>query len=153
MQKQTLYMETTQIHPSVTAAQIVNELVKMGATQVNTEYRDTEIVGLRWIMRVNGHDRVFSMPVRIAAIEAILLKRVVRRTKDINRKIKEQSRRVAWRQLLRWVQAQMCMIECGMAEREEIFFPYLQHPETGRTVFEHFRETGFRALPAPSVKQ
>ena len=61
-------------------------------------------------------------------------------------RIREQARRVAWRQLLRWVQAQMAMIQCGMAESGEVFFAYLQSP-CGQSIFEVFAEQGLRMLP------
>jgi hypothetical protein len=66
-------------------------------------------------------------------------------------RVREQAERVAWRQLLRWAQAQLAMIETGMAAAEEVFLPYLQEP-SGRTVYEVFAESRFKALPAPESK-
>lgn len=151
MTKKTLYMETTEVPAERTAGEIISELVKAGATQINTEYANGAIVGLRWIMRVNGQDALFAMPARVDPIYKILHSRS--RNTWLSDKEKEKlqakARRVAWRQLLRWTQAQIAMIECGMTEPSEVFFPYLQHPMSGRSVFDHFKESGFKALPAP----
>ena len=150
--KQTLFMETTGIDAGRSAAEIVGELVKAGATAVNTDYEDGEIVGLRWVMKVRGVDQLFSMPVRVAPVEKLLLSR--RKgfiDAEARQRIHEQARRVAWRQLLRWTQAQMAMIQCGMAESGEVFFAYLQSPG-GASIFEVFAEQGLRMLPRGEEK-
>jgi hypothetical protein len=147
MTKKTLYMEYTEVPAERTAAEVVSELVRMGANQINTEYDQGVITGLRWIMRINGTDVLFAMPARVEPVYKILLKR--RRDsyrKDIQDAVRLQSRRVAWRQLLRWTQSQLAMIECGMAEAGEVFFPYLQTPE-GRSIFDTWKEHGVRMLP------
>jgi len=144
--KQTLFMETTEVEAGRSASEIVAELVKAGATAINTDYEGGTIVGLRWVMKVRGVDQLFSMPVRIGPVEKLLLARRKGYLADADRKrIHEQARRVAWRQLLRWTQAQMAMIQCGMAESAEVFFAYLQSPG-GQSIFEVFAEQGMRLL-------
>ena len=148
MTKKTLYMETTQVPASQTASEIVAELVKAGATQINTEYANGEITGLRWIMRIAGQDALFAMPARIEPVYKTLLnRRTDRRFPDVQAKVKQQATRVAWRQLLRWTQAQLAMIECGMTEAGEVFFPYLQTPQ-GISVFDTYKQFGGRMLTA-----
>ena len=150
----TLFMETTEVPAERTAAEISAVLIQAGATQINTAYESGEIVGLRWTMRVpGGRELLFSMPARVDPIFQIFQKR---RKYEWDRKEKAaddrtKAKRVAWRQLLRWVQAQVAMIECGMAESAEVFFPYIQAP-SGQTLFEHFKEQQFKALPAPEVQ-
>ena len=53
-----------------------------------------------------------------------------------------QAYRVAWRNILDWVQAQMALLEIGMAKMEEVFLPYMQDRE-GVTVFERMEQRGF----------
>jgi hypothetical protein len=153
--KKPLYMETTEIAAERTAGEIVTALVNAGANQINMEYKDGKIIGLRWIMRVGGTDALFAMPARVEPIYKILRKRVsgyVPAGGEVERKLRAKATRVAWRQLLRWVQAQAAMIECGMTEAGEVFFPYLQTP-SGQTIFETFKESGIKALPAPEKAQ
>jgi hypothetical protein len=128
-------MGTTSIDPQQTAAQIVSELVRAGATSINTDYENGRITGIRWIQRVRSTECLFEMPVRVDP-----LKKHIRDA--------AQAERTAWRQLLRWVQAQNAMIEVGMAEAGEVYFAYMVNPGTNRTVFEHLVDTQFKALPS-----
>jgi hypothetical protein len=141
-------METTEIPAERTAGEIVAELIKAGASAINTDYDAGMITGLRWVMKVRGVDQLFSMPVRLVPVEKLLLaRRKGYLDADTRVRIHEQARRVAWRQLLRWIQAQMAMIQCGMAEAGEVFFAYLQAPGGGQSIFEAFAEQGMRMLP------
>jgi hypothetical protein len=135
--KKQVYMGTTKIAPQQTAAEIISELVRAGANSINTEYSNGKISGIRWLMRVRGTDCLFEMPIRI---------------EPLNKKIDnlEQAERTAWRQLLRWVQAQNAMIEVGMAEAGEVYFAYMVNPSTNRTIFNHLVDSQFKALPAPT---
>lgn len=156
-QTKTLYMETTEVPAERTAAEVIGELVKAGATQVNTEYTAGAITGLRWIMRIAGRDTLFAMPARVDPIYQILHKRARngsqwRGSPDQIANLQLKARRVAWRQLLRWTQAQLAMIDCGMSEAGEVFFPYLQTP-SGNSIFETFKEHGLKMLPAPEETQ
>ena len=54
----------------------------------------------------------------------------------------DQAYRVAWRNILDWVQAQMALLEIGMAKMEEIFLPYMLDRK-GRTFFERMEQRGF----------
>lgn len=147
--KKPLYMENTEIAPERTAAEIVQVLVTAGANQINTEYDAGKIVGLRWIMRIAGNDALFAMPARVEPVFKLLRRR---RTGYFSRQdetnLRAKATRVAWRQLLRWTQAQMAMIECGMAEAGEVFFPYLQSP-SGQSVYDMFKDNGVKMLEAP----
>lgn len=139
--KKSLYMGTTRIDATKTAGEITSELVKAGATSINTDYKAGRVCGLRWVMRVNGSDVLFDMPVRIYPIAKLIRDR-------------EQAERVAWRQLLRWVQAQNAMIETGMVQAVEVYLPYVVvHAGTGQTLFQRMSESKFKMLPAPEKPQ
>lgn len=149
-QKKTLFMETTSIDATQTAGQITAELVKAGASQVSCEYDNGKVVGLRWVMKIGTGTRLFTMPARVEPVFKILNGR---RKYAWDQRAKAaadraQAERVAWRQLLRWVQAQLAMIDCGMTEAAEVFFPYMETPH-GQTIYALFKENEFKALPAP----
>jgi hypothetical protein len=136
MARKTLFMETTKIDAIRTAGEITGELVCAGAASINTDYKNGKPCGLRWVMRVNGSDLLFDMPVRVEAVNKIISNR-------------EQAERVAWRQLLRWVQAQNAMIETGMVQAVEVYLPYLViHGGTGQTLFNRMSEGKFKMLAA-----
>ena len=61
MKKQTLYMETTGIDAQRTAGEVISELVSAGANQIATTYDQGRVIGLRWVMKVNGIDQLFEM--------------------------------------------------------------------------------------------
>jgi hypothetical protein len=155
-ERRSLFMETTEIPAERTAAEISAEIIKAGATQIATDYKDGQILGLRWTMRVFGGDVAFSMPARVKPVYEIFAKRKGYSSsywwkKDANgnptdkpydENLYAKARRVAWRQLLRWVQAQLAMIETGMVRPEEVFFAYMFDPVKDQTLFQNFETTG-----------
>jgi len=152
-QKRTLFMETTEVPAERTAADISSVLIQSGASQIATDYEQGKITGLRWSMRVCGRDLLFAMPARVEPIYEILRKRRSGPMFDADKeKLRAKAARVAWRQLLRWTQAQMAMIECGMAEPSEVFLPYLQTPG-GQSLFEAFKGSEFKMIAAPERPQ
>lgn len=139
----TLYMETTQISPERSSAEIISVLARVGATQINSTYKDGRITGIRWCFVVMGAEQVFEMPVRIDPITSTL-----RRAGRLPYSDKEKPSRVAWRQLLRWVEAQAALIETGMVEQAEPFAGYAIDIRSNRTFFQVW--TSQLALPAPT---
>lgn len=63
----------------------------------------------------------------------------------------DQAKRVAWRILTQWVQAQLALIELGSVQPEQVLLPYVVDRRTGRTVYELMLDKKFSglALPAP----
>lgn len=154
MKRPTLYMETTSIDAQRTAGEVISEMVSAGANQIATTYDQGRVIGLRWVMKVNGIDQLFEMPARVEPVFKVLNGR---RKFDWDRKQKApddraQAERVAWRQLLRWVQAQNAMITTGMVKPEEVYVAYWIPPGAERTLFQHLSDTQFKALPAPEAK-
>ena len=144
-----LYMETTKIDPQRTAGEVISELVRAGATSVKTDYASGAVSGLQWVMSVRGANILFDMPVRTEPVFALLNGRrkfnpAINAAQD-----RQQAARVAWRQLLRWVQAQNAMIETGMVEPAEVYLPYMLNHGTGLTLYQHLCESKFKMLAAP----
>lgn len=149
MAKKSLYMETTGVNASKTAGEITAELVRAGASSINTDYKDGSISGLRWVMKINHQDVLFDMPVRVDPVFKLFQSR---RSWPPNHAVKdkEQATRVAWRQLLRWVQAQNAMIATGMVEAVEVYLPYMViNHGTGQTLFQRMNDSQFKMLSAP----
>ena len=156
MSKRTLFMETTEIPVQKTAGDILGLLVRAGATQVSLDYEGGKITGMRFTYPVDGYPVPFRLPVRTEPIFKILNGR---RASAYNRveakdKDRDQAERVAWRQLLRWIEAQIAMIETGMVKTDEVFLPYATTP-SGETMYEHFIASGSaaRLLPAPEAQR
>lgn len=63
-----------------------------------------------------------------------------------------QAERTAWRQVLRWVEAQMALIDAGMTQTHEVFMPYAVIPGTkDQTMFQAW-ESQQKALPSPAAR-
>lgn len=158
MKSKLLHMESTKIDPGRTALDIQAELVKAGATQVATSFRDGKAIGMHWSINVNGVETVYQMPARVEPIHRIFCRRKgykQNRTPDGRLHfphLMEQAERVAWRQLLRWVQAQIAMIETGMVQPQEAFAAYWIPPGQTQTLFALIEAQQFKALPAPGAQ-
>lgn len=63
----------------------------------------------------------------------------------------EQARRVGWRIIRTWLEAQIALIQIGLVKVEQVFLPYAQN-EKGETVFEAMEKAKFGGLllPAPT---
>ncbi len=142
----TLFMETTEIPAEKTAAEIEAVLIKNNAQAILKDYEGGELAAVSFKFRVNGNDVPFRLPCRWPAIAEILRRRAkisdfswkytgeydVRRRRTIEAKAKK----VAWRQILRWVQAQLALVETNMVTVQEVFTPYMQIGAQGETVYQ-----------------
>ncbi len=144
--KKTLFMETTKIEPGQTVGEIQRVLGKYGAGAILTEYDKGEVVAVCFKVNVNGKDIPFKLPCRPEAIYQVLIKR--RKNMMTDRGIetaKLQAKRVAWRQILRWIEAQMALVETDMVKLQEVFMPYIQL-KLGNTLYEQLEGTKFKML-------
>lgn len=149
MAKNGLYMESTEISPTQTAGEITGLLVRVGARQIVMDYDEPgKLTGLHFALVIHGAHHPFRLPVRTDAIYRIL--QAGHNAWDAHKyedKDRVKAERVAWRQLLRWIQAQLAMIDVGMVETQEVFLPYLVE-HSGKTLFQVFEESRFKMLPA-----
>jgi hypothetical protein len=126
-------MASTGINAEKTAGEISTILSRSGLVKyIQFEYDDGNIAGISFII-MQGEKRVpFRLPARIDPVLTVMLN-----DKKTPRHLcyKDQARRVAWRQVLRWVQAQMAMIEIGMVDIKEVFMPYMVG-NGGKTLYE-----------------
>jgi hypothetical protein len=148
----TIFMETTAIAPERTIGEIQKILVQAGAKQILMEYEEKEVAAVCFMLDVNGNLVPFRLPCRWQSILKMLAER--RRDykqgwggqrEEIKKSLEPQARRVAWRQILRWVEAQMAIVETQMVKLAEVFLPYAQMPD-GRTVYEHLENRKFMML-------
>lgn len=149
--KKTPFMGTTEIDSKRTAGEISTLLVEHGARHIALEYDEAgKVTAMSFVLIVSGVPHPFKLPARIEAMQAFFKRRRIEtmkwRAHEFEAKDREQAERVAWRQLLRWCEAQFALIETGMVKKEEVFSPYLLN-EDGRTLFECLEESRFKALP------
>lgn len=154
MPTKTLYMETTGIATDKTAAEITSLLVKSGAREIALEYgTGGKLEGLRFALVIEQVPVSFALPVRVEPVfQTINGRRAKGNQQAAAARDRVQAERVAWRQLLRWVQAQLAMIDTGMVQTHEVFLPYLIHAGTNQTLFEFFSGEGLKQLTAGGSK-
>lgn len=132
--KASIYMGTTQIDANKTASEVTALLMRSGARQIATDIDDEQrISGLRFVLMIQQFPLTFALPVRVDPL--------LKHFRD-----RGQAERVAWRQLLRWIQAQFAMIDIGMVQAHEVFYPYLLRPGTDQTMFQVFMDNGVKML-------
>ena len=142
----TLYMQTTKISAEQTAAKIQNLLGMNGAKAIMSEFEKCEVVALSFKIEINGREIPFRLPIREEPIFKHLYTRVKNQKKEREQEIREQAKRVAWRQILRWLEAQLALTQTGMAYIKEVFMPYIQIDISGQTLYQRMSKDNFQAL-------
>lgn len=142
----TLFMETTKIESSNTVAQIQALLGASGCTGVMTTYLNKEVVGISFQVSIKEKNIAFNLPCRWKPIYNKLFLRIKKARLGKLEDLENQAKRVAWRQLLRWIEAQLALVDTEMVKVEEVFMPYIQIDINGKTLFEKINESGFKAL-------
>lgn len=136
----TLFMETTRIAAERTVVEIQQILAEHGATAILLDYEAMKVSAVSFRYTADGQQIPFRLPCRWQSVETLLRKSGKRPARDDT--YESWARRVAWRQILRWVEAQMALVETSMVKVHEVFFPYIQ-TKTGQTIFEIQEQRGF----------
>jgi hypothetical protein len=142
----TLFMESTKIDASQTVGEIQRVLGEYGAASVRMDYANGEVVAVLFTLKIDDGDPIpFRLPCRWEAIKKIFESRKKRRD---NRgrppgDLTAQSKRVAWRQILRWVEAQLALTETNMVKLQEVFMPYLL-ADKGLTLYEKIESQNWK---------
>lgn len=144
----TLFMETTKIDPEQTVGQIQGLLGRYGASGIQIMYEKMEISAVTFAVEVDGRNIHFVLPCRWTAVHTVIVNRMRKVRESRKDEYVLQSKRVAWRQILRWVEAQLAMVETDMVRLEEVFMPYLVVGKGGLTLFDKMSNDKF-LLEAP----
>lgn len=144
-----LFTYTTTIEPSVTIAEITENLVQHGARAVMSNYtKNGKIESLSFkIATPEGKIMAIKLPCDPKPVFKVLEiqyseRKIPRATVD-----EHQALRVAWRIVKYWVEAQMALLETQMVKMEQIFLPYAIVKD-GKTLFEAMKEDQFKLLDA-----
>ena len=119
----TMYMETTKIKAIKTISEIQSLLVKAGAEKIMIDYNGGEPVSLVFSINYLNNSIGYKLPCKMDNIFQYLQEKRAY-PGDYTDRDHEQSVRVAWRQILRWIQAQFALLDVGMVDIKEIFLPY-----------------------------
>lgn len=134
---------TTKVGVPATTAEIQKILTKYGAKSIMMDYDDAGIISaVSFKVVEKGNPIYFKLPADIAGVSAAL-------KRDGEYRDEDHSRRVAWRILKDWIEAQMALIDAKMAELPQVFLPYAQ-TSTGETVYERMKGSEFKLLGGPN---
>lgn len=138
MRKKRIYMETTSIPVGQTVAEIQRTIGEYGATAVLVEYDQGEVVGISFKIIFIDRTLPIKLPCRWQAIFNVMYARKKRGTHNerVLESMKEQAKRVAMRQVLCWVKAQLAFCDTDMVKVLEVFLSYVQVGPQGETLFE-----------------
>ena len=119
-------------------------LVEHGAKQIMLDYgADGQVYGLTFVIRVGEQMVTVKLPARVDRAAALLKAQHEQGIISDRRVLKEeQAYRVAWRNILDWVEAQMALLDIEMVSLEEIFMPYISNA-SGKTLFEYYQENQY----------
>jgi hypothetical protein len=138
-----IYMGSTTIDPEKTIGEIMSLLSRHNISKIISSYEDGQIVGLMFSISFQETEISFKLPVRW---EPVLI--AMKKDKQTPNHLctEKQARRVAWRLILRWIEAQLAMAEIGMADIKEVFMPYLYDTKEQKTWYEIMEATKWPML-------
>ena len=141
---------TTAVTWQKSVQEIVAFLIAAKATTIMQEFDGAGYVtALAFKAMTAGGEMAFRLPVDVQRTHAVLVnefraRRIARRfANDIG-----HSRNVAWRILRHWAEAQVALIQIGLANVEQVFLPYAQNA-AGQTLYEALVEQKFSGLTLP----
>lgn len=145
---------TTSIRTEATIGEIQGMLARAGATAILTDFDGAgNPVKLSFRLKTGFGELAFVLPADPKPVLDVLSSQA-RAGKIPKRYIGDlgQARRVGWRIVKTWLEAQLAIIQTRMVTFEQVFLPYAQNPETGQTLYEQARLSKFNglALPAPA---
>ena len=129
-------------------AELQQTLGQHGAKQISFDYGDDgRVRGVSFVIGVEGRFVPVKLPARVDKAQAVLKRQwesgaISHKQGKEKTYGTEQAYRVAWRNILDWVQAQMALLEIEMARIEEIFLPYMM-TTSGETFLEATQRTHF----------
>lgn len=135
---------TTKVPVDETIRKVHQILAKAGANAILNEYDSHgNIAGVKFRLEIKGQQVFYDLPVNINGVSNAL-------KKDREYKDEPHARRVAWRIVKDWIEAQMAIVLAGMAEVPQVFLPYAQ-TDNGQSVYQRIQSSGMKLLEGPKA--
>jgi hypothetical protein len=136
---------TSSVPASTSVDRIERRLVAIGAKNVNKEYKDGTLIGIKFLIDVNGNTIGFELPARIEVVFDVLYREYRKPTAETKKRVSEQAVRTAWKIISDWVEIQASMIYLEQAEILQVFLPYALMPN-GKSVYTNVIDSGLKLL-------
>lgn len=150
MSKGALLNYTTSIEVDKTVGEIYSILSRNKVSALMSEFDGAgNITAIAFKAQTEFGILAFRLPANPQAASKALNEQVSKRL--IPRRYQndvDQARRIAWRIVRQWIEAQMALIQLGQVKLEQVFLPYAQNAQ-GQTVYEALCEEKFSGLALP----
>jgi hypothetical protein len=130
---------TTVIDPMKSVGECTALLVKHGASAIGTTWDKGKATGLTFQIRTVHGMRQYSLPVNTKGTLGALESAVRRGAIPPRYASPEQAERTGWRVLKDWLEAQLALIDAGVADMQEVMLPWM-HLDEVTTVYHAFLE-------------
>ncbi len=148
---------TTTIAPEKTIAEIEVNLSMHGATDIHKQYDGQgNVIAITFGINTEHGFIPFRLPAKPEAVRQILMEEKAKRQLNIPKKTASDishARRVTWRIIKDWIDAQIALIEMNMVKIEEVFMPYMLSPRTNETFFQIYEREGFQKLISENAEE
>lgn len=133
---------TTKIDSTKTIGEITQILVRHGASKIVSDYDGGVPISVTFTIPINGVPIFYMLP---ANYQGVL--KAMERAKGVSRSLctKEQAVRVSWRIIKDWIEAQMAIVEAGLADMPEVFLPYAV-TRSGTTLYHELKNNNIELL-------
>lgn len=145
---------TTEIAPEKSIGEITTMLVRAKAQAILTEFDGAgNAKAISFKIGTQFGVMSFCLPCNIAAVALVMNAQAKARNipgKYLNDVT--QARRVGWRIIRQWIEAQLALVEVGNVKLEQVFLPYAQNAN-GVTMYDALVEQKFSSLMLEAPKQ
>ena len=125
---------STSIAVSKSAGEVIGLLSRGGVKSIGQELDSSgNPVGVNFSMLTEYGVRYFELPVKVEGVLAAL--KQDKRTTSTQR-TPEHAAKVAWRIAKDWLEAQIALIDSGLATLDEVLLPYMIGNKAGQTMYQ-----------------
>lgn len=137
---------STRVPAEKTTQEIMAILAIKGAREILAEYDDTGAVeGLSFRIDTPSGRLPFRLPVNLHGVRQRLAQEWEAGSVRLGRTTEDHVRRVDWRIMKDWLEAQMALLDTEMVELEQIFLPYMIVGGE-RNLYEYMLAGGFQQI-------
>lgn len=137
----------------IPAAQTVNEIEYIlqhhNATDIWKQYENGNIISLNFAVNTEFGKIPFKLPVNVEAVVKLL--KDSKKEKKINLSVNqvqdiEVARRIAWRIIKDWIDAQMALVDISMVKLEQVFLPYAYDFNKNQSLYDSIKERKYAGM-------
>lgn len=153
---------STKISVEKTISEIETMLSQSGAKKILKDYDDEgNITSISFVINTEKGNLPFKLPMNLEGVMQVINEQTESYRTQISKegykkKVRivpvsmyndmNQARRVGWRIIRDWLEAQLTLLFLQMVKIEQIFLPYMYNENEGRTLFQMLEEKGFNNL-------